>query len=269
MTNSNPAGTFDSPIRDSTNRRIALKNQGLPLWSAGLVFVEGEPVFLMIAIAASLAHASGTPIETNGQVNLDGTVTPVNWDDGDTFKVAATGSSARLDGYNTLESYGAVHRFGPGEGALLKIAQAATEMAKSQVWKCSTQPGSGGYGRIRVSCPDLTHALLEAGLAHVFSVGSAAPADLLASQQKAINGQKGMWKGGAPKGIVTSVHSLDEKPDQTETYNRVVDPTTGQGTKRPHTETHKACAWVCQEGSCLLYVPYTQRYGEGRAACLK
>ena len=224
---------------------------------------------LVFAISAALAQAGGTPTESNGMVLLDGTETAVYWDDGDTFKVAETGASARLDGYNTLESYGAVHRFGPGEDALFEIANAATTMAKSKTWQCTTQPGSGGYGRIRVSCPGLREALLAGGLAHVFTVGDSAPKALLEIQRKAIQSENGMWKGGAPSGIVTSVHSLDEKPNQTETYNRVVDPTTGQGTKRPHTETHKACAWVCQEGSCLLYVPYTQRYGEGRAACLK
>ena len=227
------------------------------------------PVFLVFAISASLAQSGGTPIESNGVVVLDGTETSVYWDDGDTFKVIETGASARLDGYNTLESYGAVHRFGPGEDALLEIANAATEMAKSKTWQCTTEPGSGGYGRIRVTCPDLRQALLAGGLAHVFAVGDSVPETLLEAQSKAIQAQNGMWKGGAPSGIVTSVHSVDEKPNQTETYNRVVDPTTGQGTKRPHAETHKACTWVCQEGSCLLYVPYPQRYGEGRAECLK
>ena len=39
----------------------------------------------------------------------------------------------------------------------------------------------GGYGRKNVDCPDLRRALLEAGLAHVFSVsGPADEADLKA-----------------------------------------------------------------------------------------
>ena len=79
----------------------------------------------------------------------------------------------------------------------------------------------------------------------------------------------GMWAKGAPEVVVTSLHSLDEKPDQTETYNRIVDTRTGMARKVTHSETYAPCQEVCLSDACMVYVPYKQRYGEDRAACLR
>ena len=180
-----------------------------------------------------------------------------------------TGQSARLEGFNALESYGPVHRFGPGPTELAAIAQQSTEHAKGSVWNCQVQPGSGGYGRIRVACLDLAKSLIERGLAHAFSMDGPAAAPLLSAQRAAIESRLGMWQQGAPQAIVTSVHSLDERPNQAETYNRVVNTRSGESTKVVHDRTIAACRWVCHQGSCLLYVPFSQRYASQAAWCLR
>ena len=57
----------------------------------------------------------------------------------------------------------------------------------------------------------------------------------------------------------------------TDSYNRILNPKTGEAAKRKHTETYQECSWVCPQGqgSCMLYVPYKKRYGASKAACLK
>ena len=132
---------------------------------------------------------------------------------------------ARLMGYNTLESYGAVHRFGPGEKRLFEIAGEATTLARSQAWTCTSYNTEGGYGRKNVDCPDLRRALLEAGLAHVFSVSGPADEADLKAQAIGIKAAAGMWSEGPPSSLVTSIHSLDEKPGARA-------PTTGSWTLR-------------------------------------
>ena len=225
-------------------------------------------LLLISSVTLALTPPKPTLPVTNGMVILDGVETEVHWDDGDTFMAPSTKLKARLHGFNTLESYGAVHRFGPGEVALAKVARDATEWARSQTWQCQSMDGSGGYGRTRVDCPDLRRTLLEQGLAHVFAVNSDAKTEDLAAQNKGIDNKSGMWSEGAPDLIVTSVHSVDEKPGQTETYNRVLDLSTGKTSKRMHSNTYAACEWVCEQDACLLYVPYGQRYGAKRAPCL-
>ena len=105
-------------------------------------------------------------------------------------------------------------------------------------------------------------------MAHVFAVEQEAGAADLEAQQIGMDNKAGMWSAGSPAYILTSVHSVDEKPGQTETYNRVLDLATGTTSKRMHSNTYKACEWVCESGTCLLYVPYSQRYGPKRAECL-
>lgn len=228
-------------------------------------------------LLAPLAWGSGQELapkepETNGVVILDGKAVHVFWDDGDTFRAPSIELKARLVGYNTLESYGAVHRFGPGEAALLEMAHEATKMATSQKWECRVLDGEGGYGRRSVDCPQLKQSLLRAGLAHPFSVNGPAPAGDLKDQALAIESRQGMWASGPQSTILTSVHSMSEKkgkPEIESTYNRVLNVETGEAAPQSHSETYDTCAWVCHKDSCLLYVPYTQRYGEKKASCLR
>jgi hypothetical protein len=150
----------------------------------------------------------------------------------------------------------------------------AGRVAGERAWACTVLGGEGGYGRGEVDCPELKRELLGRGLAHVFAVGQDGdPADL-ALQAEAMAARKGMWAKGAPVLLVTSVHSLDEKPGQTSVYNRVAVLATGRAEERAHAETWAACQEVCvggtppaPEASCMVYVPYAQRY-KNKAACI-
>ena len=219
-------------------------------------------------------EAPTQPAVPEPRIVLDGQEVAASWDDGDTFSTPNPSGGkrlrARMDGYNTLESYGPVHRWGDWTAAeLYALAKASGERARSEVWTCTTQEGSGGYGRIRVDCPDLRNALLSEGLATVFAVDTPPRAEDLAAQQAAVEAGVGMWAKGAPEGLITSLHSLDEKPDQDSTYNRILDMATGMADKHSHSATYAPCEEVCDQGSCMVYVPYKQRYGPEKAECLK
>lgn len=220
----------------------------------------GPPPDAMRLTSAAMAPA----------VFLDGKLIPVNWDDGDTFSTPDRAIRARLAGYNTLESYGPVHRWGDWTAAeLYLLAKAAGARARTEVWTCTTQAGGGGYGRQSVDCPDLRRALLQEGLAHTFSVEGEASAEDQVVQAQAIANEVGIWAKGVPAGIVTSVHSLDEREGAAQTYDRVCSTATGTASKTSHAQTYAACSEVCRSGSCLVYVPYSLRYGESRADCLR
>ena len=208
---------------------------------------------------------------------LNGQPIVVDWDDGDTFNSArptAEPLKARLAGYNTLESYGPVHRWGEWSSRdLYDIAKDAGQRAGAEVWECQVLPGGGGYGRELVDCPDLRRVMLAEGYAHLFLAGEGDTADPddLAAQKQAQSAGLGIWAKGVPAGILTSLHSLDEKKEQQTTYNRVADTATGEALQHWHADTYRPCQEVCDPdaGSCMLYVPYRERYGEGRAICLQ
>ncbi|MCP4808629.1 MAG: nuclease [Proteobacteria bacterium] len=206
---------------------------------------------------------------------LDGVEVLASWDDGDTFASPRDGEKplrARLSGFNTLESYGPVHSWGtwrPDE--LYVLSKKAGEVAGAGKWTCEVLAGGGGYGRERVDCPDLRRELLSRGLAHLFVFDGEADPDDMAAQALAIESKLGMWEKGAPMWLVTSLHSLDEREDQVQTYNRVAHTGDGHVEKRMHVDIYTSCSEVCPEAvdSCMIYVPYEVRYGDDRAACLQ
>lgn len=207
-----------------------------------------------------------------GTLLLDGVEQTVFWDDGDTFSFSGEDGKrvkARLKGLNTLESYGPVHQWGDWtEVELYSFATEGGTFASAQKWNCTDTQKGGGYGRILVDCPDFRKAILEAGLAHAFSVDQPAPAADVAAQQIGIEAQTGIWGKGVPKLLLTSLHSQDEDADK-DAYNRVCNTETGQCDGVTHTETYETCQKVCQDDSCMIYVPYKQRYGANAADCLK
>ncbi len=197
----------------------------------------------------------------------------VKWDDGDTFSTQNKENGkkirARLNGFNTLENYGPVHSWGKWQPEeLLSIATEAKHVAASQHWRCDELPGGGGYGRVLVDCPDLRKELILKGLAHPFSIDKPAPADDIELMRQAIGAKSGMWAKGAPRYLLTSLHSNDENP-KSDAYNRVCDLKTGQCSPKTHTDVYKTCEKVCVEDSCMIFVPYKMRYGENKAECLK
>ncbi|MFT4979664.1 MAG: micrococcal nuclease [Myxococcota bacterium] len=204
-------------------------------------------------------------------VTLDGEEIRVRWDDGDTFRWTDGGEekSARLLGFNTLESYGPVHRWGGWSGsALMKIADEATAVASEGSWECTTAEGGGGYGRGLIDCPQLRRRLLRLGLAHAYTINGTSDAGDLGVQANAISSQAGMWASGAPEGIVTSLHSDQEDPEK-QAYDRVCSVTTGRCAKVSHRESYRTCEEVGHQGSFMLYVPYEHRYGDSKPDCIR
>jgi micrococcal nuclease len=214
-----------------------------------------------------------------GDIVLNGEKTRVNWTDGDSFKTKDgkfKGSGTRLQGYNTLEAYGPVHRWGEWTAhELFELAEGSAAHAAMKTWECTTDEKKDGYGRLLVICPELTKHMVLDGYAMVYSVDDK-PVDpeLLKLQQEAIKNQAGMWKKGAPKGVITSLHSLGEEDSNgaPTAYNRVVDIRTGAAAKRQHQKRYGTCEEVCEETdgekSCMVYVPFEKRY-KNRPDCLQ
>jgi len=234
--------------------------------------------------AVPMAHAgrSGDDDDRESKkqtILLDGEIERVNWNDGDSFRILKgkrEGQKARLVGYNTLESYGPVHFWGEFHGwDLYHIHKKATALAKSETWECTSDGKADGYGRILVTCPELRKRLITEGLAHVYAYKEEPDPELVALQLEAQNERRGMWQKGIPRGIVTSVHSIDEKGGddddgpRTTSYNRVCDTRTGKTFTIEHTAVYKPCDVFCYAGSCLLYIPFDVRYGAKRPECAK
>jgi len=234
---------------------------------------------LCLLVACSVRSGGGgvafeAPPSTDGKgaIVLNGDRTLVRWSDGDSFKFKSgpyEGSGVRLTGFNTLESYGPVHRWGSWTGPdLFAIASTSKDVGAAGVWKCTTAGERDGYGRVLVDCPGVAAEMVRAGHAHVFSMDGPGPDDLLRLQKRAQRRGVGIWAGGVPELIVTSLHSADED----EAYNRRVDTSTGLSKVRKHRDRYSVCEEVCegpQEApSCMLYVPYAQRYRD-KPDCLR
>jgi micrococcal nuclease len=234
---------------------------------------------LAIAATALVAgRASAQETVAGARVVLNGESVRVRWSDGDSFRIlegAYADTGVRLSGYNTLESYGPVHRWGewtPVE--LYALARQASDFTRAGLWTCSTDGQQDHYGRLLVDCPGLTLAVVASGFGHLFAIDEPAQPDALAAQAGAQAARLGIWAKGVPAAIVSSLHSADEPSEGTGAespiYNRVVSTIDGSSTQLTHAELYTACQEVCleQAGSCLVYVPFEQRYGAGRAQCL-
>jgi endonuclease YncB( thermonuclease family) len=232
----------------------------------------------LVMAAVSLGATAGEPRhDAFGTLSLNGEATKVHWTDGDSFKVRDgpfKGKGTRLVGYNTLEAYGPVHSCGtwtPEE--LYEIAAASAEAAAAEAWVCTTDGQLDGYHRLLVSCPRLAVEMVRQGYGHAYAVdGQEAAPEVLEAQRQAQRARRGIWRRGLVKGIVTSLHSVDESPGPSATYNRVVDTRTGQASKRSHHQTYRTCQVVCEETegerSCMVYVPFEHRYRQ-KPACLR
>lgn len=238
----------------------------MQLWSVAL--------FLAVVVSTPSGARTATKIELNGEI------TQVYFNDGDTFKVLSgplKGKRSRLHGFNTLESYGPVHKWGAFSPLdLLENADEATKLVQKGGWHCTSENSVDTYGRLLSRCDDMAVALLEKGLAHVMSV-SEEPADaqLVAAQVGAIKAKRGMWAKGVPAFVVSSAHSLDEEKTQQETYNRAVSTVDGSSILVKHKNSYKDCESVCftpdalSESSCMIYVKFENRYGPKRPSCLR
>jgi len=170
-------------------------------------------------------------------------------------------------GFNTLEDYGPVHRWGDwSREELYGLALEAGKVAAARGWVCEDTGSSGGYGRKAVLCEALREYMITEGYAHVLSMEGPGPTYLLKMQISAQEAGKGIWKKGVPEGLVTSVHSSDEKPSG-KGYNRVVSTRTGASHVENHENHYQHCQEVCHQGSCLTYIPYKLRYGKKKLRC--
>lgn len=229
---------------------------------------------LLVPAAPRARHEARHRDATAAAVVLDGAATAVRWTDGDTFRILSgplRGRSARLQGYNTLESYGPVHLWGTWSGPeLLEVARAASRVAPSATWRCRAEGEEDRYRRLLVSCPAAAAELVRRGLAMVYGVGRPADPELLRLQRDAQRRGAGMWAKGVPREIVTSVHSALEGEERS--YDRVVDTSTGVARTRPHRATYGTCRLVCHgrgaDRSCMRYVPFGRRFRH-RPWCLR
>jgi micrococcal nuclease len=242
--------------------------------------MDGSPRLLAALLLAALvllpalagAKRPGLP----GRILLDGQPTEVRWTDGDSFQVDSgplRGLGTRLQGYNALESYGPVHRIaGMEPEALEAIATSSAALLAGTVWSCTTEGKPDGYGRPLVACPEAAALLVREGHAMVYALDASPDPALLELQREAQGAGRGMWAGGVPPLIITSLHSDGEKGLKGKMpYDRLVDTRTGQTRVHQHRSSYRTCQEVCVgEGparSCMVYVPFEQRYRD-RPACL-
>ena len=234
---------------------------------------------LAVVSCATSAEAkrrkSGKP---RGHVVLNGERVEVRWSDGDSFKFFSgpyQGKGTRLQGYNTLESYGPVHRWGQWTAEeLYALAKSSSKVAASREWTCTTDGKEDHYHRILVDCPDLAAEMARQGHGMAYAVeGSKASPAVLAAQAEAMQAKRGMWAKGTTNGVITSLHAVGEDgPRDTRAYNRIVDTRTGEALKREHHDRYETCQEVCIEtdgtSSCMVYVPFENRY-RNKAECLR
>ncbi len=200
-------------------------------------------------LAAPAASAAGEPAS---RVFLNGVPAPVFFNDGDSFRVLGgthVGSKARLAGFNTLESYGPVHRWGTWTAKeLYVLAKMATLNARKGVWHCTSEDLSRDtYGRILWWCEDLAVDQVRKGLAHVMTItAEGGEHSVVAAQQEAIQNKAGMWAHGTPEYVMTSLHSASEGGGRDgNTENRLVATSNGHSMKWRHSVAYGECDDIC------------------------
>ncbi|MEO1174546.1 MAG: thermonuclease family protein, partial [Myxococcota bacterium] len=123
---------------------------------------------VMVPRSEPVRAEAATMVFVNGQAG------PAYFNDGDTLKVTGgpmAGTRARLAGFNTLESYGPVHRWGDWTHKELYFnAKQATLFSRRGVWHCEGDGARDGYGRLLLECDDLAIALIREGLAHALTI---------------------------------------------------------------------------------------------------
>ena len=224
----------------------------------------------MACSITSISPTKKLPTDKPGII-LDGKIVASTWLDGDTVRLQLDDTkkvTARLAGFNTLESYAAVHKWGAWTpNQLIDIARQATLRTKSETWHCKTLPGSGGYRRIKIDCPQLRHSLLRSGLAHVFTIGAKVDPTNLQTQNFAKSHGLGMWAKGVPSIIITHVRSKATPSPQERIYDTHVSTQTGEVQFRNHTLTYSPCQFVCTASSCFQFIPKHSRYHANPKTC--
>ncbi len=207
-------------------------------------------VAVVLVAVVLAAWRSGARAEPASRVYLNGVASAVYFNDGDSFRVISgplTGNKARLEGFNTLESFGPAHQWGSWNAWELYVnAKMATLNARTGVWHCTSDMDRDGYGRTLWICPDLAVDHIRKGLAHVYSVDdNPGRVEYIRAQRTAIRDRRGMWAHGVPEFIVTSIHSADEDPERDFAYNRMISVRDGHSDSMKHTQSYSECQMVC------------------------
>jgi endonuclease YncB( thermonuclease family) len=203
-----------------------------------------------VACAAFAVGGGSAGANQNARVFLNGVPVQVWFNDGDTFRVLEgeyRNTPCRLNGFNTLESYGPGHQWGdwhPYE--LYIIAKMATMNGRRGSWHCTTSGERDGYGRALTECPDLAIDQIRRGYAHALQVDdTTSRPEYLRAQHEAMAARRGMWAHGVPDFLMTSLHSADEDSSREWHYNRLVSTEDGHSESWQHRERYSECQWVC------------------------
>lgn len=233
---------------------------------------------MLVVLLGACAHTrpagdgEGSQGEGSSLIELNGRRTAVRWNDGDSFTFLDgpyVGKGVRMRGFNTLESYGPVHRWGDWTAQeLYAIAKDSRDVAAGGHWDCTTEGKLDSYKRVLVTCPDAAEKLIREGWAHVYAFKEEADPTLLEAQRDARAAQVGMWAKGRPEWLVTNLHPASSGRGR----DSVISTRTGQWAQWPHEKEYAVCQEVCVDhpvrGSCMLYVPYERRYRD-RPDCIE
>lgn len=227
----------------STNRRSSLSPRRLALALASLTLAAS------VAILLTPTH-EGIAAEAQTKVMLNGKAVAVYFNDGDSFRVLSgefKGAKARLFGFNTLESYGAVHQWGSWTAReLYVLAKMGTYNGRDGVWECESDGETDTYGRMLVWCPELADSQIRQGFAHVMTIDdNPGKPELVAAQREAIAARRGIWAHGVPDYILTSLHSVEEDVNGRGTYNRLISSADGHSVQWRHRNRYTECDRVC------------------------
>jgi len=207
-------------------------------------------LLVLCMLATALVPTGDARADAKTIVLVNGKPMPVFFNDGDSFRVLAgalAGTKARLAGYNTLESYGPVHSWGDASPKeMYVIAKMATLLGRRGVWSCTSDMTTDTYGRALLHCPELSEEMIRKGFAHAMTVTADPAAEpLLVAQREAIAAGRGIWSQGTPEWVLTSLHSVEERPDKPTAYNRLVSSIDGHSEKWRHTRHYKECDKEC------------------------
>ena len=121
---------------------------------------------LLACCLAATAFAGGK--KPGGSIVLNGEETAVRWSDGDSFHIKSgkyEGKGTRLVGYNTLETFGPVHRWGEWtRQELFEIAKEQRDGRRLEgLGPAPPTASRRATSRLLVNCPDLAAGDGEAG----------------------------------------------------------------------------------------------------------
>lgn len=207
---------------------------------------------LILGLVTWLSALPTSDAEPAAKVNLNGKAIGVFFNDGDSFRVLKgrnKGAKARLAGFNTLETHGAVHQWGSWTTReLYHIAKMATLHARKGSWSCESDGKTDTYGRLLAWCQSLAVDQVRHGYAHAMSINDdPAKPEVLKAQREAILNKRGMWAHGVPEFVLTSLHSAEEDVEGRGTYNRLVSSVDGHSIKWKHNDTYPECSTVCNK----------------------